>query len=300
MAERDVLIVDDNRPVRDVLCQVLLAAGYNCLPASDGNEALEVLRQSRPPLIVTELVLPHRLPTSVMAGFELLKQIRREDPDAAVIVLSHGPHFRTLIECLKHGASAYLIQPVNVEELVITAERALERRGLLIERRQYAQAGGQGREADRRAALAQRAAPILIVEEDAGVCRAFHEILLLAGHKCVVASDWEQGRAAFLESRPGLVIVDLAMPMARGGDRVRDAGIRLLLEIRLEDPDAAVIVASGTPDVKPVIESLKLGAYAFLTKPIVVDELVITVERALEHRELLIERRRRGGDRKGA
>lgn len=52
MADRDVLIVDDDRQVRDVLRQVLLAAGYNCLLASDGNEALKVLRQSRPPLIV--------------------------------------------------------------------------------------------------------------------------------------------------------------------------------------------------------------------------------------------------------
>lgn len=46
--------------------------------------------------------------------------------------------------------------------------------------------------------------------------------------------------------------------------------------------------------MKPVIECLQLGAYAFLMKPVNVDELLITAERALEHRELLIERRRRG------
>jgi DNA-binding NtrC family response regulator len=74
--------------------------------------------------------------------------------------------------------------------------------------------------------------------------------------------------------------------------RVRDAGIRLLLEIRQEDPDAAVIVASGWPAVEPAIESLKLGADAFLMKPINMDELLITVARALERRWLLIERRR--------
>lgn len=303
MAERDVLIVDDDHQVRDVLRQVLLAAGYNCLLAGDGNEALEVVRESRPPLILTRLILPHRLPMSVKAGFELLKQVRREDPEAAVVVFGGAGHLKTLIECLKHGASAFLMLPVNVEELVITAARALERRRLLIERRQYEQARGQARETDRtmpgRADLAQRGVLVLVVEEDAGVCRVFREILLGAGYRCIVASDWEEGRAAFFKSRPALVIADLGMPIVRGGDRVRDAGIRLLLEIRQEDPDAAVIVASGTADVRPVTESLKLGAYAFLMKPILVEELLITAERALEHRELLIERRRRGDDQEG-
>jgi len=103
----------------------------------------------------------------------------------------------------------------------------------------------------------------------------------------------EEGLKAFRESRPSLVIADLGMPMVRGGHRVRDAGIRLLMEIRQQDPDAAVIVASGMTDAKTVVESLKLGASAFLWKPVNIDELLITAERALERRQLLIERRQR-------
>jgi DNA-binding NarL/FixJ family response regulator len=67
----------------------------------------------------------------------------------------------------------------------------------------------------------------------------------------------KEGLKAFREARPSLVIADLGM------HGKWNAGIRLLLEIRQEDPDAAVIVNSGTTDVKIVIESLKLGAYAF-------------------------------------
>ena len=70
-------------------------------------------------------------------------------------------------------------------------------------------------------------------------------------------------------------------------------GIELLKQVRQEDPDAAVIVESGAADEKPKIVSLKLGAYAFIMKPILVDELLITAERALELRQLLIERRQR-------
>jgi DNA-binding NtrC family response regulator len=297
MAERDVLIVDDDRQVRDLLRQVLLAAGYDCLLASHGNEALDVFRRSRPPLLVTQLILPHRLPMSVMAGFELLEQLRREDPDMAVIVLGHAHHIKTLIECLKQGAAAFILEPMNVEELMLTAGRALERRRLLIEHRQYEQASGQARETSRMPAgadLVGRGALVLVVEEEAAVCDVFRQILVSTGYRCLVTRNCEEGRAAFLESRPDVVIADLGMPMARGGDRVRDAGIALLRQILQEDPDATVIVASGWPDSTVVVESLKRGAFAFLTKPVIVDEMLITVERAVEYRELLIERRRRG------
>ena len=297
MAERGVLIVDDDRQVRDVLHQVLLAAGYDCLLASSCNEALEVFRQLRPPLVVTRLILPHRLPMSVEAGFELLEQLRREDPDAVVIVLGHVHHIKTLIECLKQGAAAFLLEPVNVEELMLTAEQALERRRLLIEHRQYEQAGGQTRETSRVPAgadLVGRGALVLLVEEEAAVCDVFRQILVSTGYRCLVTRNCEEGLAAFLESRPHVVIADLGMPMVWGGDRVRDAGMALLRQILQEDPDATVIVASGWPDSTVVVESLKRGAFAFLTKPVIVDEMLITVERALEYHELLIERRRRG------
>jgi response regulator RpfG family c-di-GMP phosphodiesterase len=68
-------------------------------------------------------------------------------------------------------------------------------------------------------------------------------------------------------------------------------GIALLQAVRTVDPDAAVIVLTGAADVKTAIDSLKLGAYDFIMKPVNVDELVIAADRALERRQLLIERR---------
>ncbi len=132
MAEqRHLLIVHNDRQVREVLHQIFVGAGYNCLLASDGRAGLKAFRKSRPWLIVTQLNLPHRLPFSgVFAGIELLKQVRREDPDAAVIVVSGSLHRETATECLKLGADAYIMTPLNVDELLIAAERALERRHL--------------------------------------------------------------------------------------------------------------------------------------------------------------------------
>jgi response regulator RpfG family c-di-GMP phosphodiesterase len=72
-----------------------------------------------------------------MDGLTLLAALLARDPDAAVIVLTGAPDIKTAIESLKRGAADFILKPVNVDELLIAAERALERRQLLIEHRQY-------------------------------------------------------------------------------------------------------------------------------------------------------------------
>src|SRR3989441_12567248 len=144
MAKRDILIVDDDRQVREVLNRIFIAAGYNCLLASDGFEGLEVFRKARPPLVVTDLRHPG------INGIELLQQVKAVDGDVAVIVLTGNADVKTAIACLKLGAYAFIMKPVNFDELLITVERALERRQLLIERRQHQRAQAQRQKSPRK------------------------------------------------------------------------------------------------------------------------------------------------------
>ena len=128
---RQVLIVEDDIQVRDVLHQIFLSANYRCLLATHGGEGLQVFETARPPLIVTDLKMP------VMDGVALLTAIRKRDEDAAVIVLTGAPEVKTAIDSLKLGAYDFIMKPVNVDQLIVASERALERRQLLIERRHY-------------------------------------------------------------------------------------------------------------------------------------------------------------------
>jgi response regulator RpfG family c-di-GMP phosphodiesterase len=129
--KRTVLIVDDDAQVREVLHQIFLSADYQCLLAGDGQEATGIFAATRPPLTITDLRMP------VMDGITLLRGVRQMDTDAAVIVLTGAPDVKTAIDALRLGAYDFIVKPVNVDELLIAAERALERRQLLIERRQY-------------------------------------------------------------------------------------------------------------------------------------------------------------------
>jgi response regulator RpfG family c-di-GMP phosphodiesterase len=128
---REILIVDDDAQVREVLHQIFLSANYHCLLAANGKEGLDIFRASHPPLIVTDLKMP------VMDGIGLLEGVRAADEDAAVVVLTGAPDVKTAIDSLKLGAYDFIMKPVNVDELLFAAERALERRQLLIERREY-------------------------------------------------------------------------------------------------------------------------------------------------------------------
>jgi response regulator RpfG family c-di-GMP phosphodiesterase len=114
-----------------MLQQIFLSAGYDCLPASNGHEGAAIFRVSRPPLTVTDLRMPG------LDGIALLSAIRDLDADAAVVVLTGAPDVKTAIDSLRLGADDFIMKPVNVDELLIAAERALERRQLLVERREY-------------------------------------------------------------------------------------------------------------------------------------------------------------------
>lgn len=132
MAEqRQILIVDDEREILDILHEVFLDNGYGCHLAADGRQGLELFQAVHPMLTITDLRMPG------IDGLEFLKAARGLDPDAAIIVLTGAADVKTAIECLKQGAADFILKPVNVEELLVAAERAVERRQLLIERRQY-------------------------------------------------------------------------------------------------------------------------------------------------------------------
>ena len=126
-----VLIVDDDRMVRELLGAIFTASGYRCRLATNGMEGIEAFQAEHPALSVTDIRMP------VLDGLQFLKQALTLDPDAAVLVLTGVGDVQTAVEVLNGGAYDFIQKPVNPEELLIKAGRALERRQLVIERRQH-------------------------------------------------------------------------------------------------------------------------------------------------------------------
>ena len=113
-------VVDDELFFREAITEVLGAAGFDCLAAEDGPQALELA--SDPELGV--LVLDIRMPG--MDGIEVLRQLREQRPALRVLVLSGATDQETVLEALRLGASDYLAKPLHDEELVLAVRRASE------------------------------------------------------------------------------------------------------------------------------------------------------------------------------
>ena len=133
-AERSpILIVDDDREVREMLHELFRSSGYGCRLAANGREALEIFEAERPSLTVTDLKMP------VMDGLEFLKRAQAMDADAIVLVLTGVGDVRMAVASLTSGAFDFIQKPVEPDHLLRVVERGLERRrGLLAHRERQA------------------------------------------------------------------------------------------------------------------------------------------------------------------
>ena len=124
-----VLVVDDERNIRESLQRLLELEGIDCATASDGAEAVELLKAESFDVIVTDLRMP------VMGGQELLERIRDEGQRSPVIMISALGEIHDAVKALKTGAVDYLIKPFDPDELIhkIRAAVSNRRRGDLIE-----------------------------------------------------------------------------------------------------------------------------------------------------------------------
>jgi putative two-component system response regulator len=133
MAEKPavILIVDDEPIVRRVLSEKVEVAGYRWEQASTAEAALTKIKSTPVQLAILDIKMPGK------SGFELLSEIKAAYPDIAVIMATAVIDINTAVECLKQGAYDYITKPFNLDEVVLSIERALERRRLEQENRDY-------------------------------------------------------------------------------------------------------------------------------------------------------------------
>jgi len=119
--EKVVLLVDDETDIREVLDITLRDMGYNVLMAENGEEALAVFRAHSPPIVLTDIKMP------TMDGIELLKRIKRINPECEVIMITGHGDMSLAIKSLKHKATDFITKPINIDALEISLKRANEK-----------------------------------------------------------------------------------------------------------------------------------------------------------------------------
>src|SRR6516164_8185099 len=127
MRPKTILVVDDDESLRRVTQLQLEEAGYPVLAASNGTEALVLIEEASPALVITDLKMPG------LSGLELLSKIRSSRPEITVVMITAFGTVQTAVEAMKAGAYDYITKPIDYEELVLLVNRAMERQRLVEE-----------------------------------------------------------------------------------------------------------------------------------------------------------------------
>src|SRR5947208_7846562 len=128
-----VLVVDDDRAVREVLSADVREEGYPVRQAAGADAALEMLRGDDLPLLLCDMKMPEH------DGLWLLDNVLQRHPHAAVVMLTGFGDTESAVECLRRGAADYLLKPPRVTELVRAIERAWSKSKLTSARARYHQ-----------------------------------------------------------------------------------------------------------------------------------------------------------------
>jgi two-component system nitrogen regulation response regulator NtrX len=118
----DILIVDDERDIRELIADILKDEGFETRLASNSDGAIAAINQQEPALMVLDIWLKD----SRMDGIDILKQVKRNNPDVPVIIISGHGNIEIAVAAIRQGAYDFIEKPFNIDQLMVVVNRAME------------------------------------------------------------------------------------------------------------------------------------------------------------------------------
>lgn len=112
---KTILIIDDERQIRVMLRNMLENEGYHVFDASDGNVAIDIYKENKIDLVITDLIMPEK------EGLETIFELKQKDPDMKIIAMSGGGRNKpdTYLDLAKRaGASLTLVKPIRKKDFI--------------------------------------------------------------------------------------------------------------------------------------------------------------------------------------
>ena len=125
-----ILIVEDDRELRQLFSHVLIKNGYTAEGVSNGREALDAMEKDYYDLIISDIMMP------VMDGYELVRSLRESGSTTPVLMITAKDAFDDMKLGFLSGTDDYMVKPVNVNEMVLRVGALLRRARMISERRQ--------------------------------------------------------------------------------------------------------------------------------------------------------------------
>ena len=257
-----ILVVEDDPEVRELLELFLKDEGHRTATAPDGVAALELVARGtiRPDLILADYNLPNGM-NGLQLAAKLREKLHREIP---VIILTGDISTDTLRDIARQDC-VQLNKPVKLKELTQAIQRLLPTSHAAAHARAPHPAEAAG---------SPRPPVIFVVDDDSHVREAIRSVLEEDGRTVEDYATCEAFLEAYRPGREACLLIDAYLPGMSGLEllqRLQDAGHRL-----------PAIMITGNSDVPMAVQAMKAGASDFIEKPIGRDELLASIERALE------------------
>ncbi len=257
--KRKVLIVDDEEAIRNLLRLTLEDEGFDVQVALNGRDAIEKLRVEYFEVLLTDIKMP------IMDGIELLKAARVLNPEIAAILITGFPSIDTVREAHRSLAFDYIVKPFDPNTVLNCINAALTRRTVAQDLEKSV-----------------HKPKILVVDDEPLITNLFEASLREEGYLTEIADNGKKAMERFLYGDFNIVITDINMPEMDGRS--------LLDNLKSVKPDVIVIVITGYPSVDSAIESMRLGAYDYITKPIDPDTVINVIKRAWDKQSLELQK----------
>jgi FixJ family two-component response regulator len=118
----DILIVDDERDIRELISDILKDEGYETRTAGNSDDCMAAINAAPPALMILDIWLKD----SRMDGIDILKTVRRDNPDVPVVIISGHGNIEIAVAAIKQGAYDFIEKPFNIDQLMVVIGRAME------------------------------------------------------------------------------------------------------------------------------------------------------------------------------
>ncbi len=118
----DILIVDDERDIRELISDILEDEGFATRKAGNSDECMAQLSEALPSLLILDIWLKD----SQMDGIDILKTVKRDTPEVPVVIISGHGNIEIAVAAIKQGAYDFIEKPFNIDQLMVVIRRAME------------------------------------------------------------------------------------------------------------------------------------------------------------------------------
>ena len=118
----DILIVDDEKDIRELISEILIDEGYSTRMSSNSADCLSQVHKEPPDLLILDIWLKD----SNMDGIDILKKVKVDYPHVPVVIISGHGNIEIAVSAIKQGAYDFIEKPFNIEQLLVVVRRAME------------------------------------------------------------------------------------------------------------------------------------------------------------------------------